>query len=137
MNHPMTHIPPPPILIAHNVILLVLLTPTVALCAAERTIGMDSYFRMVWGLLIVLGIILLLYGLLRKRFSLLASTEGKNIKITELKPLGSRKMLCLVEVKGEEFLLGVSGDSITHLATLQKKQTFETALHNAGREAAE
>lgn len=110
--------------------------------AAGTTIGMEGYFRMIWGLLVVLGVILLLYGLLKKRFSILASSEGKNIKVTEMKPLGSRKLLCLVEVKGEEFLLGISGDNITHLATLSggvkdkiSTQNFQSVLQKAENEA--
>jgi len=99
---------------------LLTVSPLPCLGANQGTINAGSYFRMIWGLLVVLGIILLLYGLLRKRFSILSSPEGKLIKVTETKPLGARKMLCLVEVKGEEFLLGISGDNITHLATLGK-----------------
>lgn len=86
---------------------------------------------MIWGLLVVLGIILLLYGLLRKKFSLLSAPAGSHIKITEIKALGSRKMLCLVEVKGEEFLLGITGDNITHLAKLNSRNSDNTTFQNA------
>jgi len=85
---------------------------------------LSNSFRVIWGLLIVLGIILLLYGLLRKRFSILSSPADKEIKILEIKPLMGKKALCLVEIRGEELLLGISESQITHLTSLSpKKQT--------------
>lgn len=117
---------------------LLTVSPFPCLGANQSAIDAGSYFRMIWGLLVVLGVILLLYGLLRKRFSILSSPEGKLIKVTETKPLGARKMLCLVEVRGEEFLLGISGDNITHLATLDKNKKsgkFAKELQSAQDEA--
>jgi flagellar protein FliO/FliZ len=81
---------------------------------------MEGYFRLIWGLLVVLGILLLLYGLLKKRFSLLGNDGRREIQVVEIRPLMGKKALCLVTVKGQEFLLGLSGDQITHLATIRK-----------------
>ncbi len=95
------------------------------------TIEMESYFRLIWGLLIVLGILLLLYGLLRKRFSLLGTAGGREIEILEIRPLMGRKALCLVAVRGGEYLIGLSGDRITHLATITppaQKGSFQAVL---------
>lgn len=96
-----------------------------------------SSFRVIWGLLIVLGIILLLYGLLRKRFSLLSNLPDKEINIIEIKPLMGKKALCLVEVRGTEYLLGVSESQISKLATLQSKKpsTFKATLKAESGEA--
>lgn len=82
-----------------------------------------SSFRVIWGLLIVLGIILLLYGLLRKRFSLLSSLPDKEINIIEIKPLMGKKALCLVEIRGKEYLLGISESQISNIATIPPKKT--------------
>lgn len=82
-----------------------------------------SSFRVIWGLLIVLGIILLLYGLLRKRFSLLSSSPDKEINVIEIKPLMGKKAICLVEVRGTEYLLGISESQITNIATLPPKKS--------------
>lgn len=92
-----------------------------------------SYFRVIWGLLVVLGIILVLYGIVRKRFSLLASSPTQNIKILEIKPMMGKKSLCLVDVKGQEYLLGISGDQINHIATLapQPETSFAETLQSA------
>ena len=83
----------------------------------------SSSFRVIWGLLIVLGIILLLYGLLRKRFSLLSSLPDKEINILEIKPLMGKKALCLVEVRGTEYLIGISESQISNIATLPPNKT--------------
>ena len=93
-----------------------------------------SYFRVIWGLLVVLGIILVLYGIVRKRFSLLSSSPSQNIKILEIKPMIGKKALCLVDVKGQEYLLGISGDQISHIATLppQPETTFAETLQSTG-----
>lgn len=93
-----------------------------------------NYLQMIWGLLIVLGIILILYGLVKKRFSLLASSSAKEIKVLEVKPLMGQKALCLVEVRGQEYLLGIGGDTVTHLASLPGKndKSFAATLATTG-----
>lgn len=96
-------------------------TPAAAHASSSQLIEMESYFRVIWGLLVVLGIILALYALFRKRFSLLAGRPEQNIKVLEIKPLMGKKALCLITVKGNEYLLGISGDRINHLATLPNK----------------
>jgi flagellar protein FliO/FliZ len=111
-------------------------TPGLAHAASTPVIEMESYLRVIWGLLVVLGIILALYGLLRKRFSLLSGKPGKNIQILEIKPLMGKKLLCLVAVKGNEYLLGISSDRIDHIATLPGKTnlSFEATLRSTEAE---
>jgi len=93
-----------------------------------------DYFRVIWGLLVVLGIILILYGFLRKRFSLLSTGAHQHIQIIEFKPLMGKKALCLINVKGQEHLLGISGDNITHIAALtpQPDSSFAEVLQSTG-----
>ena len=111
------------------IIALLFNTPLLAATATHQSLLTDnndlitSSFRVIWGLLIVLGIILLLYGLLRKRFSLLSSLPDKEIKVLEIKPLMGKKALCLVEVRGTEYLLGISESQISKIATLPQKKT--------------
>ena len=100
---------------------------------AITTTGMlGDYFRMLWGLLVVLGLILLLYGLLKKRFSLVGG-HGNAIKVVEMRPLAPKKSLCLVEVKGREYLLGLGPDSVTLLAALDgdSHSTFQEVLEGS------
>ncbi len=104
--------------------------------AANIISGDDAanYFRVIWGLLVVLGIILILYGFLKKRFSLLSAGGSQNIKIVEIKPLMGKKSLCLINVRGQEHLLGISGDRITHIAALtpQPESSFAEVLQATG-----
>lgn len=111
-----------------------LLRPALASAETGQFSAMDPYLRMIWGLLVVLGIILLIYGLLKKRFSLLAQSPQQQIRILEMKPLMGKKALCLVEVRGQEFLLGISGDRIDPIACLSKKSgsSFAETLKGSG-----
>lgn len=86
----------------------------------------DAYFRLLWGLLAVLGVMLILYALLKKRFSVLNVRGNSAIKVIEMRPLMPKKSLCLVEVGGCQYLLGLSADRITLIAELQqsKKNSF-------------
>ena len=97
---------------------------------------MASSFLVIWGLLVVLGIILLLYGLLRKRFSLLSSLPDKEINVIEIKPLMGKKAICLVEVRGREYLLGISETQISNIATLPARNTknFSETLQDESRQ---
>lgn len=92
-----------------------------------------SYFRLIWGLLVVLGIILIIYGFVRKRFSMFSTSSSQEIKIVEIRPMMGKKALCLVDVKGQEYLLGISGDNINHIATLppESKSSFAKSLETA------
>lgn len=128
--------------------------PSVKILAATAAIGLwpwpawaaeadafgllDSSLRMIWGLLVVLGILLLLYGLLKKRFSLLASSGQQQIRVIELKPLMGKKALCLVEVRGREYLLGISSDRIDPIACLSETPgpSFADTLQRSGAGAA-
>lgn len=115
--------------------LLFLAVPMTSLAANDgaTTTDMENYFRVIWGLLVVLGIILILYGLLRKRFSILGSSPDRKIHVIEIRPLMGKKALCLVNVKNRQYLLGLSGDTITHIDTMPLDATtpFEGALQNA------
>lgn len=117
-----------------GVFLLVVFEGTKAWAAIPSPSDTENYMRMIWGLLIVLGIIFVLYGLTKKRFSLLGSSSKQEIKVVEMKPLMGKKALCLVEVRGEEYLLGIGGDTVTHIATLAKNrgQSFADTLAQSG-----
>lgn len=91
---------------------------------------LSNWLRMVWGLLVVLGILLVTYGLMRKRFSFSQSNAKSRIKIKEIRHLMPKKSLCLVEVGEQEYLLGLSAESITLLSAIEKEKTrdFNTTL---------
>jgi flagellar protein FliO/FliZ len=90
----------------------------------------SSSLRMIWGLLIVSGILLVIYGFMRKRLAFAQSNSKSKIKIKEIRHLMPKKSLCMVEVCGKSYLLGLSTENITLLATLDdsKQATFHENL---------
>ncbi len=118
-------------------ILLVLLSPQTATAAAEMS-ETSAYLRLTWGLLIVLGIILIFYALAKKRFSLLNSSEKNLIKVLEIKHLMPKKSICLIEVRGREYLLGLGADNVSLIAGLpQNSDSTFAAILEKSSEAAE
>jgi flagellar protein FliO/FliZ len=97
---------------------------------------LSSGFRMLWGLFVVLGIILIIYGLMRKRLSFVQSNSKAKIKIIEIRHLMPKKSLCLVEVGGQKFLLGLGNENITLLSAIKasKSSTFNTTLASAAEQ---
>jgi len=86
--------------------------------------------RMFWGLLVVLGILLIIYAIMRKRLSFIKHNDNSAIKIIEIRHLMPKKSICLVEVRGQEYLLGLGGDTINLISSVssKNKDTFDKAL---------
>ncbi len=87
-----------------------------SLALASESGGISPLFRMLGSLGIVLGLLLLLYALMRKGVRFLPHAREGAIRILETRPLGGKKFLFLVEVRGKEYLLGVGGERIDFLA---------------------
>jgi flagellar protein FliO/FliZ len=92
-----------------------------------------AYFRVMWGLLIVLAVMLIIFAIFKKRFSIINPRSTKAIRVLEIQPLMPKKSLCLVEVKGKEYLLGIGQDDITLLAALENDQklSFQETLEHS------
>jgi flagellar protein FliO/FliZ len=100
-----------------------LLSPERAYCATQPDTTLSSTLRVIWGLLIVLGILFIIYGLMKKKMSFL-NMQGKGlIKIVETRHLMPKKSLYLVEVRGQEFLLGTGQDGINLISPIRSNQT--------------
>jgi flagellar protein FliO/FliZ len=74
-----------------------------------------SGLKMFIGMIVVVGLMLLVYVLNRKGIGFLKKDRTGRINIVEMRHLGGRKMLCMVEVKGRELLLGLGNDHIDFL----------------------
>ncbi|PID55473.1 flagellar biosynthetic protein FliO [candidate division KSB3 bacterium] len=104
-----------------------------SLCRAEP-LGEPSpdmtvaLLQMIWSLLFVIALILALYALFRKRFSLTANQQNKAIQILEIRPLSGKKSLCLVEVEGKKLLLGIAENNISLLTSLGADASFAATL---------
>ena len=101
-----------------------------ALCATEPDSTFSAPLRLIWGLLIVLGILFIIYGLMKKKMSFLNVSEKGIIKIVEVRHLPPKKSLYLVEVRGQEFLLGAGQDRIELIAAINRdsKSSFSDIL---------
>lgn len=113
------------------------LSPPSYAAGTESVDDFSAYFRMIWGLCIVLGIILILFTILKKRFNVFQARSGNAIHVLEIKPIMPKKSLCLVEVKGKEYLLGIGNENITCLAHLtpEKPESFSDVLEQTRTEA--
>jgi flagellar protein FliO/FliZ len=116
-----------------RLLLFQLLLPTLAFAetAAESP---DSMFpiaglRLVIALGLVLGIFFLFYALSRKGLKFLPGNKSGIIKVVEMRSLGPKRALYLVEVRGEELLLGVGAERVELISKMgpaaEKKPSFE------------
>ena len=107
-----------------------------ALCATEQDSAFSTPLRLIWGLLIVLGILFIIYGLIKKKMSFLNVSEKGIIKIVEVRHLPPKKSLYLVEVRGQEFLLGAGQDRIERITAINRdpKGSFSDILDRSEME---
>ena len=92
---------------------------------------LGSSLKMLAALGVVIGILLLLYAASRKGFGILPQKKNGLIQVLETRPLGGRKFLCVVKVRGQEMLLGLSNDRIEHLSQLPSSDKFAETLQQA------
>lgn len=82
--------------------------------------------QLMLGLLLVIGLIFLLAWLVR-RMQQVVPRGGQVIQLLASQSLGTRERLLLVEVGGEQILLGLTPGSITALHVLSKPVSTATA----------
>jgi len=87
-----------------------------------------AMLKMVAGLLVIIGALYVGSALLRRWQYGGSSPKRGAITIKESRPLGAKRMLCLVEVRGREVLLGVTPNRIEPLCHIDA--TEETS-HSA------
>ena len=95
---------------------------------------LGSSLKMAAGLAVVIGILLLLYAASRKGFGVLPQKKNGLIQVMETRPLGGRKFLCVVKVRGEEMLLGLSNDRIEYLSKVPSGDKFSETLQQAEKD---
>ncbi len=96
-------------------------SPALAATAPPITMG-SAFLQTIWALLVVIGIILVLYALTRKRFGIGKRGTGK-IDLVELRHIMPKTTLALVEVEGKRLLLGIGSGRISLLADLADEKT--------------
>lgn len=86
--------------------------------------------KTIWALFIVIGLILILYALVRKKIGY-GTTGSNNIKVIEIKQIVPKNTLALIEVQGKELLIGISSNGMHLLADLSssaKDRQFQEVL---------
>lgn len=116
----------------HKYLLLtfgLLQVPVIAQAAEMNSMG-SMLGKTIWALFIVVGLILILYGLVRKKIGY-GNTGSNTIKVIEIRPIVPKNTLALVEVKGKELLIGISSNGMHLLADLSspaKDRQFQEVL---------
>ena len=93
--------------------------------------------QLVFGLLLVLGLIFFLAWLLRRVQQAGPAGKGQVIEIVGSRALGSRDRLMLVQVGNEQILLGLSPGTITALHVLKEPIEVPTTTEKATPEFAQ
>lgn len=106
-----------------------LLVPVVAQAAEMDSMG-SMLGKTIWALLVVVGLILILYGLMRKKMGY-GNTRSNNIKVIEIRPIMPKNTLALIEVQGKKLLIGISSNGMYLLSDLPlpaKNPQFQEVL---------
>ena len=98
-------------------LLMFLLVPVAAFAetAASEPSLLMAALKMIAALGVIIGLLLLFYAASRRGFGFLPQKKSELIQILETRPLGGRKFLCVVKIRDEEILLGMSPDRIENL----------------------
>jgi flagellar protein FliO/FliZ len=116
--------------------LLLFLLPPLFCWAAEPAAPapppglLSGGLRALGGLVLVVGLMLLIYALYKRRGGLLPGNRSNLVKVVETRHLGPKKALALVEVRGEELLIGIGSDQINLICRLagRSAESFDQAL---------
>jgi flagellar protein FliO/FliZ len=107
--------------------------PSLALAAESGGDGfLPAGLKLMAALGVVLGGLLLVYALGRKKMRFFSPARAGAIKVLETRYLGPKKALCVVEVRGEEFLLAMGHERIELISRLDPKKapSFEETLQS-------
>lgn len=89
--------------------------------------------KVMGGLALVLGLVLLLYALLKKSGRWIPTAQNREINLIEVRYLAPKKALYLIEVNGSKLLLSGTSERMETLAQwpVEKNDasTFERALN--------
>ncbi len=114
--------------------ILLLLLPAPAFAAAEPSGDLfTAALKLLAGLVVVLGLMLLLYALSRKGLKFFPGARGGAVEVLETRYLGPKKSICLVRVRGRELLLGLGSERVELLCALEgtEHEGFESALEKS------
>jgi len=110
---------------------LFILLPGQVLAAAGNSTGelLASGMRIIGAMVLVLGLMLVMYSLAKKRFRLLPGQRNGTIEVLEIRYLAPKKAVALVKVRGQELLLGMGTEQVNLLHKLDAGSSFEATLN--------
>lgn len=105
-----------------RIIVISLLWLPVALFAADdaaSVIGAGQWIKLLLGMA---AILLLIFGSawMVKRLGGMSASGGGTIKVLAVLPLGTRERVALIEVGGQQILIGVTAQQVTTLHTFSE-----------------
>ena len=101
-----------------------LATAATTVDAVKETSTISSLSNMLGGLVLVVLLIFVLAYLV-KRFNLAPSSQGV-LKTITMTPLGQKEKLVLIELEGQQYLLGVTPHSINLIDKLEEPVNIES-----------
>ncbi len=114
---------------------LILLLPQLSWAAEKIEPNLlGSSLKMLAGLAFICGLLLLVYAASKKGFGFMPKPKSGAIKVLETRPLGGKKFLCLVSVRGQDLLLGLSNERIECLTQLPPANDFAAELAHQEKE---
>lgn len=81
--------------------------------------GSVELLRMVVSLVIVLGMMAAVYYWLKRRNVMPGKTQ-KRMRVIERLPIDTRRSILLLQIDGEELIVGVGNDTLSSLKTLER-----------------
>ncbi|MFT7185418.1 MAG: flagellar biosynthetic protein FliO [Pseudohongiellaceae bacterium] len=84
--------------------------------------SVSTLFNWPMVLLMLFGIVCLILGLawFVKRFGGFTMAGGRDMRVLSSLPLGARERVALIDVQGQQFLIGVTTQNINHLHTFDE-----------------
>lgn len=98
-------------------LLILMILPTFAFAVeSDETELIPMSLKVMGSLVLVLGIVLLLYALLKKSGRWIPVGKDREINLIEVRYLAPKRALYLIEVNGSKLLLSGTGDRMESLA---------------------
>ncbi|MEA3466161.1 MAG: flagellar biosynthetic protein FliO [Thermodesulfobacteriota bacterium] len=119
--------------VAFIVCTVALPTMVIAVESAETDL-LPMGIKVTGALVVVLGLVMLLYALLKKSGRWIPSAQNREIRLIEVRYLSPKKALYLVEVKGSTLLISGSGDRLETLAKWSGEPSTPTSFDRALQE---
>lgn len=93
---------------------------------------LGSFLQMIAALVLVVGLILLVYYVTSRLMRKIPvfRPENQHIRVVEVRSMGPRKALILIEIAGEYLLLASSGEQLTlikQITMLEEIEVIQTA----------